>query len=1273
MKDQFKVIISNFIQTLANRLLLILILISFTDSIYSQISLNPNKAVTQYSVDSWQKAQGLPQNSIFSIFQNQEGYLWLATYEGLARFDGLTFDFYDAENQSVFQNGGAISLTEGNSNDLYIGTNGSGLIQYKNGVYTQFTTKNGLPDDHITALATDKEGRVWYGTYKGLGYFKDGKFTNIDSKFGLPSRQITTLMIDKSQRVWVGTNLGLGVYYNGKFENYNRKILFISKTITSIIEAQDGKVWIGTGSGLIVWTPETQTFQRFTDESGLTDNNITALHQDGQGAIWIGTQSGGLNRYWKGTFSQLSAQNGLSGNSILSIFQDREGSLWVGLSRGGLNRIRDGKFLNYTTNEGLVDNLVNCIFEDSKGNTWIGTVNGGLSVFNGSSFQSITQEDGLPNNYVRTISEDQAGNIWIGTYGGGLCKYDPVQATFQTFTIDEELPSNVVRAIITAKDGSLWIGTKDGLANLVNGEFEIYNTSNGLANNSILQLYEDLDENIWIGTEGSGVNILQKDGTIKHIQKKDGLANNLVFAIYQGLEGNVWIGTKGGLSRYKDGELKSISARNGLASSTIHSTVEDNLGRMWFSSNDGVFWIQKKELNDFFEGKIDRVNSVLFNENDGMKSSDCAGASEPEVVVDRKGRFWYPTAQGVAIIDPEHIKINKLEPNAIIKKIIADNKEYTAYEDLEFPAGTAKFEFEFAGLSLYSGEKVRYRYRLEGFDNGWVEVKDRRNAYYTNLSPGYYSFEVLVTNNDGVWSKEPAIIKFYIAPYFYQTIWFYILIGILIIAAGFGIYNWRIKSLQQAKDELSRGIQERTAQISVQYREITRQADELAAFDRIVQSINQEVTLDNVLKALIEQGLSLFEIAEKGIFLMANSSHQEFSLKAQFGYEEDFKIPSFSYEKALAYTQKGLKIDEDIYSIHPFENGDCLAANYCPKSSISIIIRKDEKVKGVLLFDNFKLNMKVEDLGAEKLKRFSEHAISAFTKAQILRQIENKNVEVERSFKKMSDSIRYAQRIQKAIFPKPDELIAAFEEAFIFHRPKDIVSGDFYWFAETIPEPHYVLQETAEGLQSVFSGFTDSKKIVAAVDCTGHGVPGALMTIVGNDLLDSIVKEKQIAKPSRILRQLDMGVKTYLKQEDASSQSNDGMDMSILVVNEAEQKIEFAGAKNPVIYFRNGELHQIKGSKFPIGGIQIKKKLFENEEFDYQEGDVFYLFSDGFQDQFGGPGEARKYGLKRFRELLTKIHTLPLKEQEMYLGQELDNWQGTTRQTDDILLIGIKF
>ncbi len=1263
---------------------------------YNAMGLNPQKAISQFQCDSWQKNQGLPQNSVFAITQSKEGYLWIATYEGLARFDGSEFYTYNTLNVNELKSSGMWEVFEDSQQTLWIGTNNGGLTSLKNGKFKTYTTEDGLPANTITDIHEDTDKSLWLATKQGLVSFKNKKFKTYTTRDGLASKEITAMYNASDGGLWIGTSRGLSKYKNGKIEDYTRsRVVLFNKYITAIAEDHLGNLWLGTPSGLVRWNEALNHFETFKMADGLNDDYITKLFRDSKGTLWIGTQSGGLHRiieqhlgFMRPILHKFTVKEGLNANSITEIFEDHEGSLWIGMNRGGLNRLRDGKFTNLTTFEGLSDNVTNCVYQDREGGMWIGSVSGGVNYIRYGQTYTINTTQGLSNNYVRSILQDYKGNMWFATYGGGLNKMDWASGLknpkITTYMHEQGLPNNVCRAIIAGKDSSIWVATRNGLGKLKNERFETFDKLTGLADNSIICVLEDKAGNIWVGTDGAGLNIIRPNKKIDFYDYKHGIANDLVFCIYEDTAGTVWIGTKNGLTRYRAGKFVSIFAKEGLGNDAVHSITEDERGKMWFSCNSGVFWTSKRALEEFLDKKQAktltdhaRISCTLYQEEDGMKSSDCAGSTFPAVCKDKRGYLWYPTTSGIAIIVPTAIRTNPKKPHVVIKGFKADNHEYNTKEPITLPAGTSKFEIDFTALSFMAPNRNQYRYKLvgNGYSENWVEGKNQHNAYYTNLPPGSYRFIVQASNNDGLWNKDGMVLEFYLQPYFYQTWWFWILGFNVLVILAYLAYSMRMRVLQQRQEALEKAVTESTATIRTQYQEINQQAEELKTIENIVKVINQEVKFENVLNILLEQGLTLFPQANAGIFLLYNAEKNAYYVSAHIGYTET--IPPtllFPTEEVTNYYKSGVQIDDETYILQPaLYLKRLVPIDYRPKSSLALLIRPKDHIEGIIFFDNAEGFKTVPESDLQKLDRFKEHAVTAFSKAMILKEVEYKTEQIESAYRKISDSIRYASRIQQAILPKIEEIESNFAESFVFYRPRDIVSGDFYWYAETVPEAIYAMEKDRDGkLTSVFKGFTDIKSVLAVVDCTGHGVPGAFMTVIGNDLLTSIVVEEKIDKAHKILERLDKNVKMYLKQE-GNQQGRDGMDMALIVIDNMNNTIEFAGAKNSLYHFRKGELTEYKGAKYPIGGAQIQKKVFESQTFSYEEGDICYMFTDGYTDQFGGKeGVEKKYSSRRLKELLTRICLLPMKEQHAIVAKEMDDWQDSNKQIDDILVLGIK-
>lgn len=785
-----------------------------------QASLNPSKVLTQYIHDVWQTDQGLPQNSVLAITQTRDGYLWLGTEDGLVRFDGVQFSTFDKRNTPELGMDTISALLEDRSGNLWIGTNGGGLTRLHNGHFTRFSAKDGLGSDVILSLSLDREGDVWIGTDGGgLARYRNGRFTRYTAKDGLPDNSIFSISGDREGDLWLGTHAGVSRLKDGRFATLGIKEGPSNLYIKSVYVDANGTLWVGSNGGGLSRLQKDGRFVTYTTKDGLSSNSVWSIYQDRAGTMWIGTGAGGLDRLRNGKFTAYTAKQGLSSNDVWSIYEDREGSLWIGTTDGGLNRLRDGAFTAYTTQEGLSANVALAVYQDREGNLWAGTDGGGINRLNGGQVTSYSTKNGLSSNQIFSICQDRNGTLWIGTRRG-LTQFQ--NGKFKVYASRAGLPDDVVTASYVDRQGTLWVGTRGGLSRMDGGRFITYTTKQGLSNDHVSALYEDPSGNLWVGTLGGGLDRF-KDGKFTVYTTANGLSNNMVWSLHGEDDGTLWIGTNGGgLVRLKDGRFTSFTTRDGLFDDVVFQILDDNRGNLWMSSDKGVFRAPKEQLNAFAHGLIHSISSVGYGTADGMKSKECNGGFQPAGWKLRDGRLCFPTMKGLVFVDPSHLETNPLPPPVVIEQVTANQHVLPLTGAAEIPPGKGQLEFEFAALSFISPEKIQFKYRLKGFDKDWVDAGSRRAAYYTNIPPGKYQFQVIASNSDGIWNMTGATFDLALEPHYYQTLWFYCLCGLLVLSLGATGHSLRIRQLNARERELSRRVDERTRELQQEIAERQR-------------------------------------------------------------------------------------------------------------------------------------------------------------------------------------------------------------------------------------------------------------------------------------------------------------------------------------------------------------------------------------------------------------------------------------------------------------------
>lgn len=811
--------------------------------------LDPQKAITDYTQTTWTTKQGMPALSVYVLCQTRDGYLWIGTAEGLVRFDGIRFTVFNKTNTPGLQsNSIKTAILEDRSGALWIGTLYGGLCRFKNGVFESYTTDSGLAHNIVQALMEDRDGSLWIGTQGGglshLRYDDNGKavFTNYTTNNGLPDNSIYALAQDSSGMIWIGTNdKGLVSFRPNEqghsvFTQYTTANGMSDNRVRSLLRDKDGSLWIGTVNGVNRMQKHEKgmpVFTPYTTKDGLSNNIILPLLQDRDGSLWIGTDGGGLHRMIRGKdgkvyFEHYTTRDGLPHDRVWALLQDREGALWIGVKGGGLNRLQNNIFSSYTRNHGLSNDIVRTVLQDRAGTMWLGTDAGigqmRRDEFGNAKFTSYTASDGLLSDQIRAMLADNNGRIWIAPNVGGLStivKRPDGKITFKNFTSKNGLASDHVTSLLQDRNGTLWFGTDDKLG-IIGGSkdseitFTNYPFPDSLGPGRLR--YQDSKGNIWTGFNEGLIKWSACGGgrdSVFRYTSKQGLSGNFIRSFWEDSEGVLWIGTiEGGLNRMKNGKITTFTINNGLFDNTAYSILEDQEGYFWMSCNRGVYRVRKQDLNDFADGKLQTIPCRVFGTADGMKSPDCSGSTQPSAWKSSDGTLWFPTAEGVIMVNPRDLYINPLPPPVIIEEIKADSAVLNLNAPAELPSGTDKFEFRYTAICLTASEKVRYKYLLEGYDKDWVDAGTRHIAYYTNLPRGQqYRFRVIACNNDGVWNEVGASAVFSLVPYFWETWWFYGICAIVLAGNIYGAYHWRTRRLRDRTEELERMVRERTEQL----------------------------------------------------------------------------------------------------------------------------------------------------------------------------------------------------------------------------------------------------------------------------------------------------------------------------------------------------------------------------------------------------------------------------------------------------------------------------
>jgi signal transduction histidine kinase/ligand-binding sensor domain-containing protein len=744
-------------------------------------------AAPNYLARIWQVEQGLPQNKVTSVLQARDGYLWVGTYNGLARFDGVNFKTFDDNNTPELRSNRITSLFETADGTLWIGTENGNVSQYKDGHFVAVPLHANWSGGKIYAIIDDDAGDVWLMNEAGeLARARDSKVLSPPS--GAVTK-VVSLVREQDGTVWVDREGRVSLLKQGQlqpvgFEATNSEPY---PYIGGIAASRDGGCWVAYNSRIQKWKDGQWVADLGAAPWGW--DVVANFAETSAGMLVGGTSGDGMWLFFAdqtNTPSQrFTSTNGLPSDWVLSLWEDREKNLWCGTG-AGLVVIRPNNLAVISPPDNWKSRPVLSVLPAPDGALWVGTEGAGLYRLQNGGWANFNVAQGERNPYVWSLAADGAGKIWAGSWGGGLFVQKDDLFDFAPGLENCLLPMPALLFV----GSELWIGTPAGPLRYQNGKLEKFSEIAGETFGDVRAIALDKSGALWFGTAGGGL-VRRENGNFRRFKKSNGLSSDFIECLHFADDGALWIGTfGGGLSRFKDGKFSVINQEAGLPNSVIGHIEADERGFFWMSSYGGILRASEKDLNRCANGEIAIVPFLTYGINDGLPTLECSEGFQPAGGKTSDGRLWFPTAKGLVVVDPTGARINRQPPPVLIEEIRVDDKKFAEGNDvgpLKIPPGRHRIEFTYTGLSFVAPEKVRFKCRLKNVETEWTDVGAKRVATYNFIPPGNYLFQVTACNNDGVWNNTGASLKFAMLPYFWQTTWFHVLGGLATALAAGGL------------------------------------------------------------------------------------------------------------------------------------------------------------------------------------------------------------------------------------------------------------------------------------------------------------------------------------------------------------------------------------------------------------------------------------------------------------------------------------------------------
>ncbi len=1047
-----------------------------------------------------------------------------------------------------------------------------------------------------------------------------------------------------------------------------------SSQVVSMLEDRFGRIWFGTGGGGVS-VYDGQSFTNLTREEGLCESMILSMIEDSRGNIWLGSNGEGLIMFDGRTFIHYTENDGLISNTIQDIHEDRQGNIWF-TQGGGICRFSGENIIHYSRMQGLFSRGIQTIMEDGQGNLWLGTQEG-IIMYDGEEFRRL---EGLPRFSVRAILEDRNGSIWFGTYGRGLIHKEGERLTL--LGTDEGLSNDQVESIVQDDQGNLWIGTAGGGVSMFDGKaFTYFTDENGLSGQWIVPILEDSSGNLWFGSMGGGVSIYIRN-SFRHFTENEGLSIRAIFSMLEDHQGNLWFGTLfGGVNMFDGNSFTRFTVRSGLNDPTVESILEDRQGNLWFG------------LGDRGVSKYNGRTFTNFGRRVGFTNAPVGSMLE-----DGKGRIWFGTLGGGLIsydgMAFSHYTSDGGLINNFVETVIKDREgniwlgslggglcrfdgntftHFTEKEGLSSNHVGCLFEDSRGmlwigtmdqGVMMWDGDSITYITERQGISDNYIQsiIEDEHGNIWLSTDKGlnvirfgqgdqsvqirtfglqeglkginFFQNSVLLDSRNRMWwgnSKSLSMLNM----------------------STFNLDN-PPPSLQIDRVDLNRRMTD--------YRRRGRSPADIR-FDSVVPYFNVPVNLQ---LPYSENHLTFHFL---GIDWSAPQKIR-YSCKLE-GVDREWSLPRiqpFAEYRNLPYGTHIFKVraigtsrewSEPVSFtftvLRPWWKtwlarigalcAAVLLVTLLFRWRTSVLKRRQRELEKIVHDRTEEISEMVEELKQQNVSLASQRD-----------EIQTQKDQIQHQNQAITDSIEYAKRIQTATLPPDEVLKYLLPKHFILYKPLNIVSGDFYWLAQK-----------------------RGKLILAVADCTGHGVPGAFMSMLGSALLNEVVSTIGEMNPNLILNELRDQVIRALRQTGESDEARDGMDIGLCIIDTDQMNLQFAGAHHPLYHVRAGKLTEIKSDPMPIGISSEAGKSFTNHEIGLVKDDTIYLFSDGYVDQLGG-ARRRRFMTSRFKELLVEIQDQIMYEQKRVLETRLKEWMEQTpasgkpvEQIDDILVVGIRF